>query len=97
VLDAHGNVTGKGLPSSTGKIETPTFALDLAKSSFLGSGPTGPTVTIDFAVNFKRAAAGNAHSPNAARVYKVDVSATSLNRSTQSPEHVGSWAVGPTH
>jgi len=97
VLDANGDITGQGLPSTAGTIETPTFALDLAKSSFLGSGPTGPSVAIDFAVSFKPAAAGNEHSPNAARVYNVDISATSLNGSTQSPEQVGSWSVRPTH
>jgi hypothetical protein len=53
VLDANGNVNGEGVAGGT--IETSTFALDLAKSSFQGSGTTGPTVTIDFAVRFKEA------------------------------------------
>jgi hypothetical protein len=94
LLDADGNVVGVGLPSSSGTLESPTATLDLAQSSFEGSGPTGPSVTIDFVVSFKPAAAGGV-SPEATRVYETEISATDLSGAIQGPEQVGHWAVRP--
>ncbi|MGZ8901346.1 MAG: hypothetical protein ACXW3Z_14750, partial [Limisphaerales bacterium] len=61
--------TGKGreektctegeLPGSASVLETSIAELHLAESSVVGSGPTGATVTLNFAVRFKDAAAGN--------------------------------------
>jgi hypothetical protein len=47
------------LPGSASVLETSVAALHLAQSSVVGSGPTGATVTLNLAVRFKDAAAGN--------------------------------------
>ncbi len=91
VLNANGVVTGQGLPSSTGTIESPTFSLDLAKSSFQGSGPTGPTVTCNFTVSFQPAAAGN--GKNAGHVYNIEVGAYDRTGNLSQLDAVGNWAV----
>ena len=54
------------LPGSSTVLETSFAELHLAQSSVVGSGPTGATVTLNLAVKFKDAAAGN---------YTVDVAA----------------------
>jgi photosystem II stability/assembly factor-like uncharacterized protein len=97
VLDGNGVVTGQGLPSSTGTIGTPKFNLDLANSSFLGTGPTGPTVTCNFTVSFRPAAAGNGNSDNAAHVYNVEVGAYDRTGNLSQLDTAGNWAVRQTH
>jgi PKD repeat protein len=61
LLDQNENVVGVGDPGGTGVIETNTAKLYLANSSFQGSGPTGPSVTVNFAVSFKAAAIAKEH------------------------------------
>ncbi len=93
LLDANGNVVGQGEPGSSGVLETSTATLDLAESSFLGTGPTGPSVTVNFVVRFKAAAAGE----NSARVYRSHLLATDLLEQIQASEESGHWAVRPIH
>jgi hypothetical protein len=87
LLDASGNVVGEGLPGSAGTLDTSTASLDLAHSGFVGSGPTGPSVTVTYVVSLKGPAAG--------RVYASEVTATDVAGAVQGPEQVGTWAVGP--
>ena len=93
LLDAKGNLVGTGLPGSTGVLETNTATLDLAESSFQGSGPTGPSVTVNFVVSFKAPAAGE----DSARVYTAELLATDVLGQVQGPEKVGHWVVRPLH
>jgi YVTN family beta-propeller protein len=92
LLDANGNVVGEGEPGSAGVLETNTATLDLADSSFQGTGPTGPSVTVNFVVRFKTPAAGE-HS---ARVYRTDLLATDLLEQIQASDESGHWAIRPS-
>jgi hypothetical protein len=89
LLDANGNLVGEGLPGSPGTLDTSTASLDLAHSSFQGSGPTGPSVTVTYVVSLKGPAAG--------RVYATELTATDVAGEVQGPQSVGTWAVGPFH
>jgi hypothetical protein len=91
LLDANGNIIAEGVPGGAGVLDSPTATLDLAKSSFQGTGPTGPSVTVTFVVSFKPPAAGE-HS---ARVYDTETSATDQTGRAQTPETVGHWVVRP--
>lgn len=82
---------------STGTIETPTFSLDLANSSFEAAGPTSPMVTCNWAVSFKPAAAGSGISDNAARVYNIEVGAFDRTGNLSQLDTVGNWAVRQSH
>lgn len=97
LLDSHGNVVSEGAPGTPGVLDSPTATLDLSQSSFQGTGPTGPAVTVNFVVSFKPEAAGNGVSQNATHVYDVEISAADLSGVVQSPENVGSWAVRADH
>jgi hypothetical protein len=97
LLDGNGNVVSSGVPGSAGVLDSPTATLELAKSSFQAAGPTSPTVTVNFVVNFKPAAAGNRVSAAATHVYDTEISATNLAGELQGPEKVGSWAVRAIH
>jgi hypothetical protein len=91
LLDENGNVVAEGQPGTTGLLESSTATLDLSKSSFLGSGPTGPSVTVNFAVSFKNGAAGE-HS---ARLYQSQLLASDVLQGVQGPEDLGHWVVRP--
>jgi len=88
VLDADGNIVEEGLSGTRGTIETPTFKLDLARSSFVGTGPTGPSITIDFVISFKSTGTGDD-----SRSYKIDISATDAATGALQSDQVGTWAV----
>jgi photosystem II stability/assembly factor-like uncharacterized protein len=96
LLDGHGNIVADGVPGSTSLLDSPTATLDLAKSNIQAAGPASPIVTVNFALSFKPAAAGDA-SPSAARVYQSEISASNLAGTVQGPEKAGSWAVRPDH
>jgi photosystem II stability/assembly factor-like uncharacterized protein len=49
-----------------GRVETPTAVLHLKESAVIGSGPTGPSVTLALAVSFKAAASGQNYIVEAA-------------------------------
>jgi YVTN family beta-propeller protein len=94
LLDENGNVVGVGEPGSTAVLETSTATLDLSKSSFQGSGPTGQSVTVNFVVSFKKAAAGE----DSARVYQSQLLAGDALQGVQGPEELGHWVVrSPDH
>jgi hypothetical protein len=74
LLDDNENVVGSGVPGGAGVIETSAAKLYLANSGFQGSGPTGPSVTVNFAVSFTPAAArGNAAQPYQSQLLASDV------------------------
>jgi YVTN family beta-propeller protein len=91
LLDDNENVVGSGVPGSAGVIETNTAKLYLANSSFQGSGPTGPSVTVNFAVSFKPAAARS----NAAQPYQSQLLASDVLQGVQGPDQIGHWTVRP--
>jgi photosystem II stability/assembly factor-like uncharacterized protein len=89
LLDGNGNVVSEGVTGDTGVLDSLTATLDLAKSSFQAAGPTSPTVTVNFVVRFKPAAAGGDFT----RQYDTEISATDLSGTLQGPEKVGHWVV----
>ena len=97
LLDSNGNIVAEGVPGTQALLDSPSATLDLGSSRFEGTGPTGPTVTVNFVVGFKPGAAGNGVSSNATRVYDVYISAADLSGNVQAPEKVGSWAVRANH
>ncbi len=57
-----GVVCGPGaLPGSSTVLETAFARLHLAESSVVGSGPTGQSVTLEFALSFTKKAAGHSY------------------------------------
>lgn len=92
LLDDNGNVVGTAEVGTTGTIETDKVALDLSQSSFQGTGPTGPSVTVNFAVRFKVDAAGHY-----ARRYRTDVIATDLFDQIQASDQHTHWVIRPEH
>ena len=72
-------------------IETNAAKLYLADSSFQGSGPTGPSVTVNFAVSFKAAALNG----NAALPYQSQLLASDALQGVQDPVQLGHWTVRP--
>ena len=82
VLDANGVETGQGLPGSAGTIGTSEFTLYLAKSSFQGTGPTGPTVTCEFTVSIRPAG-----------VYHIEVGAYDRTGNVSQLDTAGKWTV----
>jgi len=91
LLDQNENVVGVGEPGSPGVIETNTAKLYLADSDFQGSGPTGPSVTVNFAVSFKAAALNG----NAALPYQSQLLASDALQGVQDPVQLGHWTVRP--
>jgi hypothetical protein len=87
LLDEDGKVVQSGVPGERRVLETPGARLDLAASSFIGSGPAGPDVTVHFAVAFEPIAAG--------RTYAVELLAREDSGNTQGPDRVGTWTVVP--
>jgi hypothetical protein len=53
---------------SPNRLQTPQATLHLANTSVVGSGPTGPSVTLNLALSFKPSAAG--------QTFLVEVAAT---------------------
>ncbi len=58
----------------------------MADSTFAGSGPTGFSMNVDFAVRFKQPAAG--------RRYSIELYATGDNGDIQGPDVLGTFTVG---
>src|SRR4029078_1539307 len=85
LLDDAGNVVGTGTAGSNVVLQTSTAAFYLAQTNFVGTGPTGPSVTVNFNVSFKAPAAG--------RVYNLELLATDDAQNMQGPDIVGTWAV----
>lgn len=93
LLDTNGNIIAEGLPGTAGVLQSPIATLDLSKSSLEGSGPTGPSLTVNLAVTFKSAAAGE----DSARVYRTELQATDVDGAIQGPEQAGYWVIRATH
>ena len=93
LLDDNENVVGSGEPGSAHVLETSTAKLYLADSSFQGSGPTGPSVTVNFAVSF----APGAIRGNAAQPYQSQLLASDVLQGVQGPDQLGHWTVRPVH
>lgn len=91
LLDANGNIVSEGLPGAAGVLDSPTAALDLAHSSFEATGPTSPTVTVNFAVSLKPSAAPGP----GARVYDTQLLITNVSGQSSAPDDVGHWAIRP--
>ena len=88
LLDSTGNILTTGLPGDPIVLESNTARFDLEHSSFLGTGPTGPSVTVKFAVSVKPVAS--------ARTYSIELLATDDFDNAQGPDRVGTWTVfGP--
>jgi hypothetical protein len=77
----RGEFGSAAVPGEPGRLETSAAALSLAQSSIIGSGPTGPSVTLNFAVSFKPQAAG--------RTFNVEAFATDDFGHEQGWERVG--------
>jgi len=93
LLDGNGNIVSEGVPGAAGILDSPTATLDLAHSSFQAAGPTSPTVTVNFAVALKPSAAPGP----GARVYDTQILITKVSGENSAPDHVGHWAVRPSH
>jgi len=93
LLDDNENVVAGGEPGSDRVLETSTAKLFLADSSFQGSGPTGPSVTVNFVVSFKPAAAKG----NGAQPYQTQLLASDVLQGVQGPDEIGHWTVRPVH
>ena len=93
LLDGNGNIVSEGVPGTAGILNSPTATLDLAHSSFEASGPTSPTVTVNFTVALKASAAPGP----GARVYDTQILITNISGETSTPDNVGHWAVRPNH
>jgi hypothetical protein len=88
LLDSTGNLLGTGLPGEPIVLENTTARFDLEHSSFQGTGPTGPSVTVKFAVSVKPVAS--------ARTYSIELLATDDFDNAQGPDRVGTWTIfGP--
>ena len=88
LLDSEGNIVAEGVLASPEVLESDGGALDLSQSSFQGSGPDGPSVTVNFAVSFK---ASWKHA--GASVYRTELTATDMDGEVQGPVEVGNFAV----
>jgi hypothetical protein len=75
------------VPSGPGRLETSAASVYLAGSSVIGSGPTGPSVTLNLDLSFKPQAGG--------RTYRVEVFATDDLGHQQGFEPVGTITVLP--
>jgi hypothetical protein len=75
-------------PGSAGTVETPFATLYLSDSTFVGSGPTGPSVMLNYDVSFKATAAN--------RTYRVLMMATDDAGVQEGFEPAGLVTVGET-
>ena len=85
LVDKHAKHAKPARPGSKGTLETSAAALHLSKSSAVGSGPTGPSVTLTYGLSFKPPAKG--------RTYHVEVFATDDSGTQQGWEKVGTLTV----
>jgi len=85
LVDKHDKHAKPALPGSKGTLETSAAALHLAKSSAVGSGPTGPSVTLTYGLSFKPPAKG--------RTYQVEVFATDDGGTQQGWDKLGTLQV----
>jgi hypothetical protein len=77
-------------PGSPNRLQTSKATLHLAQTSVVASGPTSPTVTVNFALSFKPRAAG--------RTFVVEVGATDKDSEGRLPgffEEAGTLTVKP--
>jgi hypothetical protein len=77
-------------PGSPNRLQTPQATLYLAETSVVASGPTSPTVTLNFALSFKPQAAG--------RMFAVELGATDDDNEGQLPaffDQAGTLTVTP--
>ena len=72
-------------PGSQNRLQTPEATLYLADSSVVGSGPTGPNVTLKLPLSFKPSAAG--------RTFKVEVRASDDEGNEPDFEQAGTLSV----
>lgn len=86
LLDRDGEVVGYALAGSADPLESDTAILDVADSTFAGSGPTGFSMNVHFTVRFKPAAAG--------RRYNIELYASDDNGDIQGPDVMGEFSVG---
>ncbi|XSG75112.1 DUF11 domain-containing protein [Herpetosiphon llansteffanensis] len=86
LLDSNGDVLGYATAGTTEPLESDSVILDLADSTFAGSGPTGFSMQVDFTVRFKASAAG--------RRYNIELYATDDNGGVQGPDVMGTFTVG---
>jgi uncharacterized repeat protein (TIGR01451 family) len=86
LLDSDGEVIGYAIAGTADPLESDTAILDVADSSFAGSGPTGFSMNVNFAVRFKQSAAG--------RRYTIELYATDDNGDIQGPDVMGTFSVG---
>ena len=72
-------------PGSQNRLQTPEATLYLADSSVVGSGPTGPNVTLKLPLSFKPSAAG--------RTFKVEVRASDDEGNEPDFEQAGTLSI----
>jgi hypothetical protein len=92
LLDADGNIVAVGVPGSPGVLESDAGTLDLAQSSFQGTGPTGPSVTVTFAISFKASGVRQ----HGTQLNNAELTATDVAGAIQGREDFGSWRVRTT-
>jgi parallel beta-helix repeat protein len=78
---------GAFAPGSPGRLETEWASLDLGSASVVGTGPTGPSVTLTLPLTFKEHAAGH--------TFTVAVSASDDLGHQDAFLNTGTWAVAP--
>lgn len=84
---ASGEAGPEAAPGNRRRLETSAATMYLAESSVVGTGPTGPSVTLNFDLSFKPQAGG--------RTYRVEVFATDDFGHQQGFEPVGILTVLP--
>ncbi|PWU14955.1 MAG: hypothetical protein C5B50_16270 [Verrucomicrobia bacterium] len=87
--EANGQFVAGGLPGSPWQLETPEATLYLSHSSAVGSGPTGPSVTLNLALSFKPSAAN--------RFLSVEVAARDLLGGENGFAQAGTLFIEPIH
>jgi photosystem II stability/assembly factor-like uncharacterized protein len=87
LLDSDGNITAVGAPGASEVLDSAAGTLDLAQSHFQGTGPDGPSVTVNFVVSFK------ASTMKRDSGYQTELLATDVDGAVQGPETFGRFAV----
>ena len=86
LLDAAGVPIGVAEAGSDQVLDNEFAELDVAASSFAGSGPTGFSMQASFVLRFKEAARGDR--------YNIELYATDDNGDVQGPDVMGEFKVG---
>jgi photosystem II stability/assembly factor-like uncharacterized protein len=87
VNSATGQLERGFAAGSPNRLQTPQATLHLADTSVVGSGPTGPSVTLNLALSFKPSAAG--------RTFLVEVAATDDTGNADNFAAAGTVTVAP--